>query len=77
MPNTTNETTSIPYYVLCSFDAEARKHDPPFKEAMVSILMLIAALSPIAVVGNALILAAVWRNHSLRTPYYILLCELA
>ena len=34
-------------------------------------------LSPVAVVGNALVLAAVWRNPSLRTPSYTLLTGLA
>ena len=36
-----------------------------------------AVLSPVAVAGNALILAAIWRNPSLRTPSYILLAGLA
>ena len=36
-----------------------------------------AILSPVAVVGNALVLAAIWRNPSLRTPSYILLAGLA
>ncbi len=38
---------------------------------------LIAMLSPVTVVGNALVLAAIWRNQSLRTPSYILLSGLA
>ena len=33
-------------------------------------------LSPVAVVGNGLVLAAIWRNPSLRTPSYILLAVL-
>ncbi len=36
-----------------------------------------AVLSPVAVAGNALILAAIWRNPSLRTPSYILLAGMA
>ncbi|XP_078345466.1 trace amine-associated receptor 8b-like [Oculina patagonica] len=36
-----------------------------------------AVLSPVAVAGNSLILAAIWRNPSLRTPSYILLAGLA
>lgn len=36
-----------------------------------------AIMSPVAVVGNALILAAIWRNPSLRTPSYVLLGGLA
>ena len=34
-------------------------------------------LVPITVAGNALILAAIWRNPSLRTPSYVLLAGLA
>lgn len=38
---------------------------------------IIAILCPVAVVGNVLVLAAVYRNSSLRTPFYILLACLA
>ena len=34
-------------------------------------------LSPMAVAGNALIMTAIWRNPSLRTPSYVLLAGLA
>ena len=36
-----------------------------------------ALLSPVAVVGNALVLVAIWRNVSFRTPSYIFLAGLA
>lgn len=36
-----------------------------------------ALMSPVAVVGNALVLVAIWKNHSLRTPSFILLGGLA
>ena len=36
-----------------------------------------ALLAPLAVAGNAFILAAIWRNPSLRTPSYVLLAGLA
>ena len=39
--------------------------------------IVVAVLSPVAVVGNALVLVAIWRNSSLRTPSYILLAGLA
>ena len=39
--------------------------------------IIIAVLSPVAVVGNALVLAAIWRNASLRSTSYILLAGLA
>ena len=41
------------------------------------LLIVIAVLEPVTVVGNALVLAAIWRNPSLRTPSYILLAGLA
>ena len=37
----------------------------------------VALLSPVALAGNVLVLAAIWRNPSLRTPSYILLPGLA
>ena len=36
-----------------------------------------ALLAPMAIVANALILAAIWKNPSLRTPSYVLLAGLA
>ena len=42
-----------------------------------STSIAIASLSPVAVVGNALVLTAIWKNPSLRTPSYILLAGLA
>ena len=39
--------------------------------------VLSALLIPICIAGNVLVLAAVWRNPSLRTPSTILLCSLA
>ena len=42
-----------------------------------STSITVAVLSPVAVVGNALVLAAIWRNASLRTSSYLLLAGLA
>ena len=39
--------------------------------------IIIAVMSPVAVVGNALVLAAIWRKSPLRSPSYILLAGLA
>lgn len=39
--------------------------------------VIVALLSPVAVLGNGLVLAAIWRNASLRTPSYIFLGGLA
>ena len=41
------------------------------------ISIVVAILSPVAVTGNSLVLTAIWRNSSLRTPSYILLTGLA
>ena len=77
MSNNTSVTKSNLHFTLCAFDGIAREHNPAFKEVILSILIIIAILSPIAVVGNAFVLAAIWKNPSLRTPSYILLCGLA
>ena len=42
-----------------------------------SSTILLALFSPVAVTGNALVCAAIWRNPPLRTPSYILLAGLA
>ena len=39
--------------------------------------VVVSILAPMAVMGNALIIAAIWRNPSLRTPSYVLLAGLA
>ena len=52
-------------------------HSSVFYAVTLSSSLIIAISSPVAVVGNALVLAAIWRNPSLRTPSYILLAGLA
>ena len=47
------------------------------KAATFSAALLIAVSSPVAVVGNALILAAISKKTFVRTPFYILLSGLA
>ena len=42
-----------------------------------SASIIVATLSPTAAIGNVLVLAAIWRNPSLRTPSYILIAGLA
>ena len=39
--------------------------------------IILSLLAPMAVVGNAFILAAIWKNPSFRTPFYVLLANLA
>ena len=68
-----NNTTSFP--LQPSFDTSNFYRD--FYEVVLPVLIAIAILAPVAVLGNALVLAAIWRNPSLRTPSYILLAALA
>ena len=46
-------------------------------ELIITVCVVTALLAPLAVAGNAFILAAIWRNPSLRTPSYVLLAGLA
>ena len=64
-------------FSLCSLDLVAKNRSSAFNAVALSTSIAIAFLSPLAVVGNALVLAAIWRNTSLRTPSYIILCGLA
>ena len=54
-------------------------HKFPHTYDLVTILTCIVngASSPVAVAGNSLILASIWRNPSLRTPTYTFLGFLA
>ena len=51
--------------------------DGPFETSVIKNSVLYALLIPICIAGSVLVLAAVWRNPSLRTPSIILLCSLA
>ena len=62
---------------LCSLDGVARNRSSAFNAVALSTSIVIAFLSPLAVVGNALVMAAIWRKTSLRTPSHIILCGLA
>ena len=70
-----NSTISPPN--LCFLGGVVRNHSLTLHTIDISTAVIIAILSPVAVVGNALVLAAIWRNPSLRTPSYILLSGLA
>ena len=76
MVNNTTETPSNYFLRLCSFDGDA-VITSAFNSVTVSISIVIALLSPIAVAGNSLILAAIWKSPSLRAPRYILFGGLA
>ena len=64
--------------ILCSFDGVMdRKQNPAYDKAVLTLSIVIAVLSPITVTGNAFIVAIIWKNRSLRSPFYIFLCGLA
>ena len=56
---------------------ESDEESSPFETSVIINSVLNALLIPICIAGNVLVLAAVWRNPSLRTPSTILLCSLA
>ena len=71
-----NVTHSPPPHPL-SFKFEAPSHGSAFYVVVFSTSVIVSILSALAVVANGLILAAIWRNQSLRTPSYVLIAELA
>ena len=71
-----NETYSPPIH-LFYFKFEAPSHGSTLYVVILSTSVVVAILSPLAVVTNGLILATIWRNPSLRTPSYVLLAGLA
>ena len=57
---------------------ESDEESSPFETSVIiPNSVLSALLIPTCIAGNVLVLAAVWRNPSLRTPSIILLCSLA
>ena len=62
---------------FCSKDGTTRNHSSSYYAVTFATSVIIAILSPVAVGGNILIMATIWKNASLRTPSYILLCGLA
>ena len=56
---------------------ESDEESSPFEISLITNSVLNALLIPICIASNVLVLAAVWRNPSLRTPSTILLCSLA
>ena len=56
---------------------ESDEESSPFETSVIINSVLNTLLIPVCIAGNVLVLAAVWRNPSLRTPSIILLCSLA
>ena len=64
------------FSIRCGLDDEKSECDS-CNYAIFASYIIIVILSPVAVVGNALILAAIWKNTFQRTPFHILLSGLA
>ena len=64
-------------FSLCSLDGVARERSSVLYAVTLSATVITAILSPVAVAGNALIITAIWKNPSLKTPTYVLLRFLA
>ena len=62
---------------FCYLGNVVRNSSSTFNRVTISTSVVLAVLSPVAVVGNILIMAVIWRNQTLRTPSYILLSGLA
>ena len=77
MPNNTTCFLLPPSFNSCTLFCDTQNHTIDVTEVLLLALVAIAILSPVAVVGNAFVLAAIWRNPSLRNPSYILLAGLA
>ena len=71
-----NVTYSPPPHPF-SFKFKAPSHGSAFYVVILSTSVVVLNLSPLAVVANGLILAAIWRKPPLRTPSYVLFAGLA
>ena len=58
-------------------DDNSHENESSYNKLFLSTSLIIAVLSPVAVAGNALILAAVWKKTFARTPFHIVLSGLA
>ena len=65
------------FFLTCSWAADNQTNASYSNAVTLSTALLIAFSSPVAVVWNALILAAIWKKTFVRTPFYILLGGLA
>ncbi|XP_078374352.1 uncharacterized protein LOC144657865 [Oculina patagonica] len=64
-------------WCLFLFHSNVSKSSPVYYQSTLITCVVTSLLAPMAVVGNVLIMAAIWRNPSLRTPSYVLLAGLA
>ena len=70
-PNLSDSWCSLPIASNSSISTSG------YYQLTLSVCVVISLLAPMAVAGNALIIAAIWKNASFRTPSYILLAALA
>lgn len=68
---------SSPDNLPFSFCSNHKLNYTRYSSITVFTCVTVALSSPVAVIGNALVLAAIWRNPSLRTPSFIFLGGLA
>ncbi|XP_078344055.1 adenosine receptor A2b-like [Oculina patagonica] len=73
-----NNTTKECFFTPCnSEDNKTREFEFYYYEIFFPYAIVIAVLSPVAVAGNGLIFAAIWKKSFVRTPFHILLSGLA
>lgn len=76
MSNTTHVFRQLSFNISNS-DSEAKEHNLALDRIDLSLLIFIATLLPVTLIANGFVIAAIWKNLSLRTPSYILLAGLA
>ena len=71
-------TCSFPesIYLTCNFEDGNMKYSSSHSIIFASNVVIVA-LSPVAVVGNSLVLAAIWKKTFERTSFHVLLSALA
>ena len=72
-PRLSTSYDSLPF----AFCSNHKFNHRTYNSVTIFTCVAVALSSPVAVVGNAFVLAAIWRNSSLRTPSYVFLCGLA
>ena len=71
-----NNTTCFPLNNIsspCGSTNESKNRIPYAHAAILPSTIIIAILSPIAVAGNSLVLAAIWKRSFQRSPFHVLL----
>ena len=77
MSNNTNCSPSDTLSIPCRLDDSFKEHHSYLYTTSMACFIVILTLSPVTVIGNALILAAIWKKTFQRTPFHIILSGLA